>query len=369
MRSKSSWILILSAVAAGYYLHETGGGGLPVGEGIFKRPSVAIAAGVPRPPVPLVASGARGDGKRPVGSKVPGRSAESTVGASAEFHYLRAANDARAQGDAPRFLAYATAFCKRTVGCESARGAGEATAGVLTQLEREAVVRANEAARKGDPAAQLTELSRAYLAALSPARRDEYRRILQQLSASEILSRRRSADAHFHKVEPGESLGRIAARYNFPVGGIQAVNGLRSTVIRVGQVLKVPQGPVEAIAFKDDYRLLVLSGGKYLKEYAIGIGKEDSTPEGVFEIEEKSINPTWYAPDGVYPPGHPKNILGTRWFGFRDTEEHEGYGIHGTSLPGSIGKAESSGCIRLRNEDVEELFGFLPRGARVVIVP
>ena len=75
----------------------------------------------------------------------------------------------------------------------------------------------------------------------------------------------------------------------------------------------------------------------------------------------------WYSPEGVFPFGHPKNVLGTRWIGFEEKEGLYGYGIHGTAEPESIGKAESNGCIRLRNEDVEELFDFVETKTKVVI--
>jgi hypothetical protein len=48
----------------------------------------------------------------------------------------------------------------------------------------------------------------------------------------------------------------------------------------------------------------------------------------------------------------PANPLGTRWMGLG----YKGYGIHGTNMPLSIGKAASHGCIRMRNQDVEDLF-------------
>ena len=90
----------------------------------------------------------------------------------------------------------------------------------------------------------------------------------------------------------------------------------------------------------------------------------------MFVVDNKLINPVWYSPDGIYPFGDPKNVLGTRWIGFEDKEGLYGYGIHGTTEPDSIGKEMSNGCIlnrnflikemsngciRLRNEEVEDL--------------
>ncbi|MFQ5787157.1 MAG: L,D-transpeptidase, partial [Thermodesulfobacteriota bacterium] len=69
----------------------------------------------------------------------------------------------------------------------------------------------------------------------------------------------------------------------------------------------------------------------------------------------------------IYQFGDPKNVLGTRWIGFEDKEGLYGYGIHGTTEPDSIGKEMSNGCIRLTNEDVEELFNYVKAKTKVVI--
>ena len=66
------------------------------------------------------------------------------------------------------------------------------------------------------------------------------------------------------------------------------------------------------------------------------------SPVGTFTIERRVMNPT-YSHDGrVVPPG-PNNPVGTRWMGL----SIRGYGIHGTNVPSSIGKAASHGCIRM----------------------
>ena len=62
--------------------------------------------------------------------------------------------------------------------------------------------------------------------------------------------------------------------------------------------------------------------------------------------------------------GHPTNPLGTHWIDLGDS-----YGIHGTIEPNSIGKAESAGCVRMRNEEVVEVYNFLVKGSEVVIRP
>ena len=62
-------------------------------------------------------------------------------------------------------------------------------------------------------------------------------------------------------------------------------------------------------------------------------------------------------------PDSPENILGTRWLGI----SYPGYGIHGTTIPESLGSQSTSGCIRMLNEEVEELYSIVPYGTEVEI--
>ena len=100
--------------------------------------------------------------------------------------------------------------------------------------------------------------------------------------------------------------------------------------------------------------LYLYQGDELIKEYRITVGRIDAlTPIGNFKVINKKINPTWYPSDGrdPIPPG-PNNELGTRWIGI----DKPHYGIHGTLKPQEIGKATSDGCVRLKNEDIEELY-------------
>jgi LysM repeat protein len=238
----------------------------------------------------------------------------------------------------------------------------------LAGLERAAIDRATKARAAGAAAEERTALTVVYLSTLEPARRAPVKARLDELATDLVFSTRPGEGSVVYVVKSGDSLARIAAKHNFPVEGIQLVNRLRGTNLRVGERLKIPRGPVEVLAVKGEFRLVLLFGGLYAREYAIGTGKEGCTPEESFTIEEKIKEPTWHSREGVFPFGHPKNILGTRWLGFRDTPEYKGFGIHGTAFPESIGKEASSGCIRMRNAEVEELFGFVPKGASVTIV-
>lgn len=100
------------------------------------------------------------------------------------------------------------------------------------------------------------------------------------------------------------------------------------------------------------------------REYSIAIGKVSTpSPLGLYTITDKAINPAWYPPGKNYSvPSGPSNPLGYRWMGFLPT-----YGIHGTNAPWSIGQVVSNGCIRLKEEAVEDLYELVPEGTPVAI--
>lgn len=110
--------------------------------------------------------------------------------------------------------------------------------------------------------------------------------------------------------------------------------------------------PLEIIIDKENHRLGLISGSVLLRNYPVGLGG-DLTPEGEFNISEKVHSPNGRT-DGDY---------GSRGMALSDTL----YAIHGTNAPHSIGQDESLGCIRMHNEDVEELFAMVPLGTKVTI--
>jgi lipoprotein-anchoring transpeptidase ErfK/SrfK len=113
-----------------------------------------------------------------------------------------------------------------------------------------------------------------------------------------------------------------------------------------------------------DRKLVLLEGGRVVKMYRVAVGKSTTpSPSGAFHIVSQVTNPTYYHEGKAVGPG-PMNPVGTRWMGLG----YKGYGIHGTNVPGSIGKAASHGCIRMRNHDVEELFGLVQVGDPVELV-
>ncbi len=210
-------------------------------------------------------------------------------------------------------------------------------------------------------------LSDLYFKETDQKKREEIKKRLDQLNKVLVFSRTPSPDAIFYEVKSGDSLVKIAKKFNISYAFIMRINNKSRTLIKIGERLKILKGELSLLVDKSDYTLTILLNGHFIKQYPVGIGKSDKTPVGVFIVDNKLIEPTWYSPEGVYPFGHPKNVLGTRWIGFEDRNDLYGYGIHGTANPDSIGKDMSNGCIRMRNENVEELFDFVKSKTRVVM--
>jgi lipoprotein-anchoring transpeptidase ErfK/SrfK len=110
-----------------------------------------------------------------------------------------------------------------------------------------------------------------------------------------------------------------------------------------------------------DRKLLLLEGSRVVKTYDVAVGKSTTpSPSGEFQIVTRIPNPTYYTAGKIVGPGN-QNPLGSRWLGL----SVKGYGIHGTNVPDSIGKAASHGCIRMRRHDIEELFDLVGVGVPV----
>jgi len=110
-------------------------------------------------------------------------------------------------------------------------------------------------------------------------------------------------------------------------------------------------------------KLALIEDGKVAKVYPVAVGAQVSpSPTGSFAVRTRLMKPTYYHPGKVIPAG-PGNPLGTRWIGLST----KGYGIHGTNVENSIGKAASHGCIRMHRKDLEELFANVQVGDQVEI--
>lgn len=162
-----------------------------------------------------------------------------------------------------------------------------------------------------------------------------------------------------HIVKRGETLGQIARDYRIPLSVIISTNpSVKPDQIMTGQRIVIPGFPdPNTLPYKIEVsinnRWLRLYKNQTLqKQYPIAVGRVlFNTPIGHYIIINKAPN-----------SGGP---FGTMWMSL--SKEH--YGIHGTNNPSSIGKAVSHGCIRMHNQDVEELAASIPIGTSVYIHP
>lgn len=138
---------------------------------------------------------------------------------------------------------------------------------------------------------------------------------------------------------------------------------------------KEPAGTI-VVDTEERFLYLVLADGK-ARRYGVGVGKPGFAWAGTHKVTAKREWPDWHPPAEmiererkkgrilpVHMKGGPNNPLGARALYLGSTL----YRIHGTNAPWTIGRAVSSGCIRMRNEDVIDLYERVPVGTKVVVI-
>lgn len=147
-----------------------------------------------------------------------------------------------------------------------------------------------------------------------------------------------------------------------------------------------PEPPGTIVIDPGGHFLYVMQEGGQAIRYGVGVGAEGFLWSGRATIHNKQEWPDWYPPaemlarkpelkehmvqlqSGLGMPGGPENPLGARamylWQGNKDTL----YRIHGTNEPWTIGTNISSGCIRLTNDDVTDLYNRTPVGTKVIVL-
>ena len=170
-----------------------------------------------------------------------------------------------------------------------------------------------------------------------------------------------------------------------------SILGQRSTEVDpqyMRRVVSYPSNetPGTIIVDPQNHFLYSIEGSGRAVRYGIGVGRQGFTWSGVATVHNKQEWPDWYPPremierkpelksqistlqSGLGVRGGPDNPLGARalylWQGNRDTL----YRIHGTNEPDTIGRSVSSGCIRMLNQDVIDLYARTPVGAKVVVL-
>lgn len=146
----------------------------------------------------------------------------------------------------------------------------------------------------------------------------------------------------------------------FVLAAMTARQAAAQTVVPGAEQLQHRRRVVVSIPHR---KLALIENGHVKKVYRVAVGATNSpSPSGTFQVKNRLVAPTYYHPGKVIPAGA-NNPLGTRWIGLST----KGYGIHGTNVENSIGKAASHGCIRMHRKDLEELFADVQVGDQVEI--
>jgi lipoprotein-anchoring transpeptidase ErfK/SrfK len=127
--------------------------------------------------------------------------------------------------------------------------------------------------------------------------------------------------------------------------------------------------------------LYFILGNNQAIRYGVGVGRTGFGWKGVVHVGDKQVWPGWTPPPQMiarerargnvlpaFMPGGPDNPLGARALYLYNETGDTGYRIHGTSEPWTIGLDVSSGCVRLNNDDVVDLFQRAPSGAKVIMM-
>jgi lipoprotein-anchoring transpeptidase ErfK/SrfK len=126
---------------------------------------------------------------------------------------------------------------------------------------------------------------------------------------------------------------------------------------------------------KNKFLYWIEPNGKAIR-YGVTVGDEAFGWTGEAKIQRKAEWPDWTPPPEMvkrwphvkFTTGGPENPLGARALYLYDNGRDTLYRIHGTNEPEKIGRAASSGCIRMRNIDVIDLYSRVPMGTRVVVL-
>jgi hypothetical protein len=199
--------------------------------------------------------------------------------------------------------------------------------------------------------------------------------LLDQLAGTVIYSRKHYLEPAYF-AQPGDTLEKVAQKYNIPWQLLGRINGLispnnpstdataKDQPLPAGMELKVVRGPFEAVVRLDRHELTLMLQNRYAGRFPIAVGRDQPKLDGEYTVRDKTPNPTYYGPDGVnINPNDPKNPLGAAWIGLTDR-----IGIHGAGDPQSIGRDDARGAIGVGNRDLQDLYGILSVGSRVRIL-
>ena len=177
-------------------------------------------------------------------------------------------------------------------------------------------------------------------------------------------------------VQSGDNLERIGRNNDVPYQLLMQVNGIkRAKDLKAGVKIKIVNGPFHTVVDRSDYTMDLYLKDRYVKTYVVGLGRPGKeTPTGSWLVGERLVRPPYTDPDSgtVIQPDDPEYPVGPYYIKLKgesgEAVGRTGFAIHGTNKPQEIGMNTSSGCIRLRNHEVVEVYGFLAEGKSKVRV-
>ncbi len=176
-----------------------------------------------------------------------------------------------------------------------------------------------------------------------------------------------------YRVDVGDTLLRLAYKSKIPYQFLCKINQISDPRrLREGQRIKLVKGPIQLKVIKHELMMYVFLQDTLFAKYQVGLGKNNKTPVGKWIVEDRVLRPQYEDPDTheIYGPNDKDNPTGGYWVRLRgvegETVGRTGFGIHGTNEPESIGKFMSKGCVRMRNEDIAEVFDMLTTEANAV---
>ena len=196
--------------------------------------------------------------------------------------------------------------------------------------------------------------------------------IIANSASAQVSAQVRSSALGYASTQPGAFPSDEVM--NDPSAGASEDGALPERLRRTTVALNTTEAPGTVIIDTGNTTLYYVLGGGRAIRYGVGVGREGFTWAGTQTISRKAEWPDWHPPAEMikrqpYLPrfmaGGPGNPLGARAMYLGSSE----YRIHGTNDPSTIGKFVSSGCIRLTNEDVSDLFSRVDVGTRVVVLP
>jgi lipoprotein-anchoring transpeptidase ErfK/SrfK len=185
-----------------------------------------------------------------------------------------------------------------------------------------------------------------------------------------------------YRIRSGDALSQLPRRQGWRVGWrlIADIAGIRDPGrIQLGQEIKGLRGPFHAVVTKRAHRLDVWMGDLeaspvYVTSFDVGLGTDDGTPVGRWGVRSKDVNPSWRNPETGerFTRDDPENPIGERWIGIEGLDPAnagmQGFGIHGTIEPDSIGGDESMGCVRLRHDDIVRLYDLIDDDESIIVI-